>query len=151
MNKFGFILFLLFVSLAFAVFGYPTSDQIQNTPGATHVWDASAAKWRPVAGNSEGGNMMVIQPIAVIATQSMTLVSGVAQSVTTGLSGTRQFVEVKAHDETDEFWVDFGATAVAGQCRPCKGYVYLAIPTDIVLSVVASSAVDLSIVEGGFE
>ena len=74
-----------------------------------------------------------------------------AQNITSGVTGDRQFIEIKSYDESAEFWVDFGATAVVSASRPCKGYFYMEIPTSIVLSVIASEAADLSIVEGGMQ
>ena len=91
-----------------------------------------------------------ITPVTDWATQTVTLVANTAQTITTNITATnRRFIELKAHTPTDEFWVDFGADAVINASRPCQGYVYLELPIDIDLSVIASTAFDIAVTEGG--
>lgn len=91
-----------------------------------------------------------ITPVTDWATQTVTLVAGVAQTVTTALTSTnRRFIELKSHDPDNKFWVDFGADAVINASRPCDGYVYLELPIGIDLSVIASEAYDIAVTEGG--
>lgn len=91
-----------------------------------------------------------ITPITYWATQTVTLVSDTAQSITTALtSANRRFVELKSHDPNNKFWVDFGAVAVIGASRPCDGYFYGEVPIGITISVIASTAYDIAVTEGG--
>ena len=91
-----------------------------------------------------------ITPITDWNMQTITLVANTAQDITTGIIGTsRRFMELKSHDPTDVFWVNASGTAVIGACRPCDGYVYFELPASFTLSVIASTAYDIAVTEGG--
>lgn len=91
-----------------------------------------------------------ITPVTDWATQTITLVANTAQTVTTELTSTnRRFIELKAHDPANVFWVDFGSDAVINASRPCEGYGYFELPIGIDLSVIASTAYDIAVTEGG--
>lgn len=91
-----------------------------------------------------------ITPVTDWATQTVTLVANTAQTIATALSSTnRRFIELKSHDPTKVFWIDYGADAVINASRPCDGYVYLELPIGIDLSVIASEAYDIAVTEGG--
>jgi len=82
--------------------------------------------------------------------QYVALSANTAATFTTEISGSRRFVELTSQDQDIEFWVSFGGTAVIGQCRPVNGSVYVEIPKDVVVSMIASEDVSISIVEGGY-
>jgi len=96
------------------------------------------------------GSLTVANPTSdEWATQTLTLVANTAQNVTSGLvASDRIFVELKAHNPTDVFWVDYGSLAVIEASRPCDGYVFLELPKGIVLSVIASTVFDIAVTEG---
>lgn len=91
-----------------------------------------------------------ITPVTDWATQTITLVANTAQTITTVLTSTnRRFIELKSHNPDNEFWVDFGADAVINASRPCDGYFYGEVPIGISVSVIASTAYDIAVTEGG--
>lgn len=84
------------------------------------------------------------------AEQTITLVANTAQTITTGITGKRRFIEIKAHNPDKIFWVATTKTAVVEQCRPCNGYVYITLPEGKNVSIIASEAFSLAVTEGGF-
>ena len=120
---------------------------------AGKILPVSDLKPLPVDAAVTIGSMTIdtnITPVTDWATQTLTLVANTAQGITTALTSTnRRFIELKAHDQTDVFWVDFGAVAVVGASRPCSGYFYGEIPIGITVSVIASTAYDVAATEGG--
>ena len=81
--------------------------------------------------------------------QVVTLTANTSHLLVSGLNGDRKFVEIKSHLPNQQFWVDFKATAAVNLCRPCTEYFYAEVPNDIDVAIIASSAMTLSVVEGG--
>lgn len=104
----------------------------------------------PLPSSATIGSITIETSVTDWATQTVTLVANTAQTINTNITATnRRFIELKAHTPTDEFWIDFGADAVINASRPCQGYVYLELPIDIDLSVIASTVFDIAVTEGG--
>jgi len=81
--------------------------------------------------------------------QTLALPANTSTTITSGITGERVFIEVKSHLPNQTFWISASNSAVIGDCRPCTEYFYAEIPAGIDVSVIASTAMDLSIVEGG--
>lgn len=81
--------------------------------------------------------------------QTLALPANTSTTITSGVTGERVFIEVKSHLPNQTFWISASNSAVIGDCRPCTEYFYAEIPAGIDVSVIASTAMDLSIVEGG--
>lgn len=83
------------------------------------------------------------------AQQTVALSANTSTTVTSGITGDRAFIEIKSHLPNQVFWVSTSNSAVVGGCRPCTEYFYAEIPAGVDVSIIASTAMDLSIVEGG--
>lgn len=83
------------------------------------------------------------------AQQTVALPANTSTTVTSGITGDRAFIEIKSHLPNQVFWVSVSNSAVVGDCRPCTEYFYAEIPAGVDVSIIASTAMDLSIVEGG--
>lgn len=82
--------------------------------------------------------------------QVVSLTANTAATFTTEISGSRRFVELTAQDTDIEFWVSIGGTAAVNGCRPVNGSIYIEVPKTVIISLIASEAVKISIVEGGY-
>lgn len=82
--------------------------------------------------------------------QYVALTANTAATFTTEIAGSRRFVELTSQNQEIEFWVSLGGTAVIGQCRPVNGSIYIEVPKDVIISMIASQAVSISIIEGGY-
>lgn len=82
--------------------------------------------------------------------QVVSLTANTAATFTTKISGSRRFVELTAQDTDIEFWVSIGGTAAVNGCRPVNGSIYIEVPKTVIISLIASEAVKISIVEGGY-
>ena len=103
--------------------------------------DTIASSSEAIDNNTKQCSQFKVQVVTLTANTSHLLVSG--------LNGDRKFVEVKSHLPNQQFWVDFTATAAVNLCRPCTEYFYAEVPSDIDVAIIASSAMTLSVVEGG--
>ena len=83
------------------------------------------------------------------AQQTVALPANTSTTITSGITGERAFIEIKSHLPNQVFWVSASNSAVVGDCRPCTEYFYAEIPAGVDVSIIASTAMDLSIVEGG--
>ena len=155
-----FVLIGLFIGCLMLASGYPRTIETQILPSATSGWDESIDNWRPIAVDSNGKlitgsgadvaaidkntkqcSQFKVQVVALTANTSRLLVSG--------LNGNRKFVEIKSHLPNQQFWVSFTDTAVVNLCRPCTEYFYAEVPSNVDVAIIASSAMTLSVVEGG--
>ena len=140
----------LVVSLACCAFGQSV-HQIAVPDSSGYPKVVTEANPLPVAGSissitADGS----FRPVTEWDEQVVTLSANVAATFTTEISGTRQFVELTAQDPAIEFWVSVGGTAAIAGCRPVIGSIYLEAPKTSVISLIASQAVKISIVEGGY-
>ena len=81
--------------------------------------------------------------------QVVTLTANTSHLLVSGLNGDRKFVEIKSHLPNQQFWVSFTNTAAVNLCRPCTEYFYAEVPSNVDVAIIASSAMTLSVVEGG--
>lgn len=81
--------------------------------------------------------------------QTLALPANTSTTITSSIAGERVFIEIKSHIPNQTFWVSASNSAVIGDCRPCTEYFYAEIPSGVDVSVIASTAMDLAIVEGG--
>jgi len=81
--------------------------------------------------------------------QVVTLTANTSHLLVSGLNGDRKFVEIKSHLPNQQFWMSFTATAAVNLCRPCTEYFYAEVPSNVDVAIIASSAMTLSVVEGG--
>ena len=81
--------------------------------------------------------------------QVVTLTANTSHLLVSGLTGDRKFVEIKSHLPNQQFWVSFTDTAAVNLCRPCTEYFYAEVPSNVYVAIIASSAMTLSVVEGG--
>lgn len=91
-------------------------------------------------------------PANHVATRTITLVANTSQAITTALPAgtTREFITISAMDIENDFWLQFGGTvATVSQCMLVNGRVSLPLHGGVDISVVASTAFDLYILEGG--
>lgn len=91
-----------------------------------------------------------IKPSTEIETQVITLVANTSQSISSSLTGDRRYIEITTMDNTKDFWLDFDTAAVEDNCRRVYGGVYLELDKTIVPHVLASEAIDLMVIEGGY-
>lgn len=103
--------------------------------------DTIASSSEAIDNNTKQCSQFKVQVVALTANTNHLLVSG--------LNGDRKFVEVKSHLPNQQFWVDFTATAAVNLCRPCTEYFYAEVPSNVDVAIIASSAMTLSVVEGG--
>ena len=103
--------------------------------------DTIASSSEAIDNNTKQCSQFKVQVVPLTANTSHRLVSG--------LNGDRKFVEVKSHLPNQQFWVDFTATAAVNLCRPCTEYFYAEVPSNVDVAIIASSAMTLSVVEGG--
>lgn len=92
------------------------------------------------------------QPSNTVATRTITLVANTAQAITTALPAgtTREFITISAMDIEKDFWLQFGGSdAVINSCMLVNGRVSLPLRGGVDISVIASTAFDLYILEGG--
>lgn len=92
------------------------------------------------------------QPSNTVATRTITLVANEAQDITVGLPiGTpREFITISAMNIEKDFWLQFGGSdAVINQCMLVNGRVSLPLRGGVDISIIASEAFDLYILEGG--
>lgn len=92
------------------------------------------------------------QPSNTVATRTITLVAGVAQDITVGLPvGTpREFITISAMDVEKDFWLQFGGTdAVVEDCLLVNGRVSLPLRGGVDISIIASEAFKVFVLEGG--
>jgi hypothetical protein len=94
------------------------------------------------------------QPSNTVATRTITLVANEAQDITVGLPvGTpREFITISAMDIEKDFWLQFGGSdAVINQCMLVNGRVSLPLRGGVDISIIASEAFDVYVLEGGKE
>ena len=103
--------------------------------------DTIASSSEAIDNNTKQCSQFKVQVVALTANTSRLLVSG--------LNGNRKFVEIKSHLPNQQFWVSFTDTAVVNLCRPCTEYFYAEVPSNVDVAIIASSAMTLSVVEGG--
>lgn len=89
-------------------------------------------------------------PISEAARQVVNLAANTASGITSGLTGDRKFIQVTTMDNTKDFYLDVNNTAVIGSCLRVYGGYYLELPKTVSVSVIASEAIDLFVLEGGF-
>lgn len=92
------------------------------------------------------------QPSNTVATRTITLVANTAQDISNGLPiGTpREFITISAMNIEKDFWLQFGGSdAVINQCMLVNGRVSLPLRGGVDISIIASEAFDLYILEGG--
>lgn len=145
------LIVLLFLAITVSLFAWPESGQIKNFPGAMHGWDASSATWRPIAISDSGipTSNTTTAPITEWQEQKVTLVANTNHKIVTEIVGDRKFIEIKSYLPNQEFWVSFTATATVNASRPCTEYFYAEVPDGVNVAIIASTAMDLSVVEGG--
>lgn len=158
-----FVLIGLFIGCLMLASGYPRTIETQILPSATSGWDESTDNWRPIAVDSNGklitgsgADSAAIEAIdnntkqcSQFKVQVVALTANTSHLLVSGLNGDRKFVEIKSHLPNQQFWVDFTATAVVNLCRPCTEYFYAEVPSNVDVAIIASSAMTLSVVEGG--
>ena len=169
-----FVLIGLFIGCLMLASGYPRTIETQILPSATSGWDESIDNWRPIAVDSNGklitgsgANVAAIEAellsvgtaVDTIASSSeqcsqfkvqvVTLTANTSHLLASGLNGDRKFVEITSHLPNQQFWVSFTDTAVVNLCRPCTEYFYAEVPSNVDVAIIASSAMTLSVVEGG--
>ena len=162
-----FVLIGLFIGCLMLASGYPRTIETQILPSATSGWDESIDNWRPIAVDSNGklitGSGADAAAIASSSgaidkntkqcsqfkVQVVALTANTSHLLKSGLNGDRKFVEIKSHLPNQQFWVDFTATAAVDLCRPCTEYFYAEVPSNVNVAIIASSAMTLSVVEGG--
>ena len=103
--------------------------------------DTIASSSEAIDNNTKQCSQFKVQVVALTANTSHLLVSG--------LNGDRKFVEIKSHLPNQQFWMSFTATAAVNLCRPCTEYFYAEVPSNVDVAIIASSAMTLSVVEGG--
>ena len=103
--------------------------------------DTIASSSEAIDNNTKQCSQFKVQVVALTANTSHVLESG--------LNGDRKFVEIKSHLPNQQFWVDFTDTAAVNLCRPCTEYFYAEVPSNVDVAIIASSAMTLSVVEGG--
>ncbi|MEW6710396.1 MAG: hypothetical protein AB1403_11290 [Candidatus Riflebacteria bacterium] len=91
------------------------------------------------------------QPIAEVARQVVALTANTASNITSGLTGDRKFIHLTTMDNTKDFYVDFNNTAIIGSCLRVYGGYYFELPKTVSISVIASEALDIFVLEGGFQ
>lgn len=92
------------------------------------------------------------QPSNTVATQTITLVANTAQDIVSGLaSGTpREFITISAMDIEKDFWIQFSGTdAVIEDCLLVNGRVSLPLRGGVDISIIASEAFKVFVLEGG--
>lgn len=92
------------------------------------------------------------QPSNTVATRTITLVANTAQDITNGLPiGTpREFITISAMDIEKDFWLQFGGSdATINGCMLVNGRVSLPLRGGVGISIIASEAFDVYVLEGG--
>jgi len=92
------------------------------------------------------------QPSNTVATRTITLVANTAQAITTALPAgtTREFITISAMDIEKDFWLQFGGTdAVVEDCLLVNGRVSLPLRGGVDISIIASEAFKVFVLEGG--
>lgn len=145
-------LLLLFLAVSVAAFSWPNSGQIKNIPGGMHGWNSTTATWQPVAINGDGSMVSAAAPLPITEwqEQKVSLTANTNHLLVSEITGARKFVEIKSYLPNQVFWVSFTATATVNASRPCTEYLYVEIPAGENLAIIASTAMDLSVVEGGY-
>jgi len=149
MRKYFYTVFLFIIAAAIAFaqgIAEPARPMIQ-LPNGTLVGPTN-----PLPTTAELGDITFennITPITEWDQQTLTLLANTEQTLTSGITGNRRFIELKAHDDNARFWLALGASATVGVGRPVDEYVYLELPADVSVSVISSEAISISVVEGG--
>lgn len=83
--------------------------------------------------------------------QVISLSAGVAQTITSEIVGTRQFIIIKSQSPDTPFWISIDGTAVIGSNGTLvNDWIKLEIPLSVSVSVISSETLDLSIMEAGY-
>ena len=141
---------MFFLSLAFCSFGQSVHQiAVQDASGYPRV----VTEAHPMPVNSAISTITApgtFQPVTEWDEQVVDLSANTAATITTEIAGTRQFVELTAQDPDIKFWVSIGGTASVAGCRPVTGSLYLEVPKTSIISLIASQAVKISVIEGGY-
>lgn len=60
----------------------------------------------------------------------------------------RKFIELRAVDESDSFFISFSQTTNRSKLRPVQGSINLTIPSSINLYVFSEEAIEIAVTEG---
>lgn len=143
---------MLFASLAICAFGQPV-QQIAVPDSTGYIRPISSANPLPAAvtiTTDSSGIVDAVKQCSEWAEQVVSLTANTAATFTTEISGSRRFVELTAQNPDIQFWISLSGTAAVAGCRPVNGSIYLEIPKSVVVSMIASQAVKISVVEGGY-
>ncbi len=97
------------------------------------------------------GLMDAIEQPTDFQQQTVNLAAGVAQNITTEITGDRKYIIIKTQDVTAApFWFSIDGAAVIGTNGTLvQDWVKLDVPTSVTVSLICSETVDLSVVEAG--
>lgn len=142
----------LVVSLACCAFGQSV-HQIAVPDSSGYPKVVTEANPLPVVGEFEIGSITVdtsIVPVTEWQDQVISLSAGVASLIISEVAGSRRFIEITPHVATIEYWVRVGGTAAIGTGRPVTGSIYLEVPKDKSVSLIASQTLSVTVIEGGY-
>lgn len=90
-------------------------------------------------------------PSNAVGTQTITLVANVAQKITSKLASgkSREFITISAMESGKDFWVQFNGVATISACQLAHDWASYPITEDVDVYVIASTAFDLFVLEGG--
>lgn len=91
------------------------------------------------------------RPANEVATQTITLVANTNQAITSALPvGTpREWITISAMDSDNDFWIQYGSAAVINQSQLVHGWISIPVRGGVEINVIASTAFDLFVAEGG--
>jgi hypothetical protein len=97
------------------------------------------------------GLMDAIEQPTDFQQQTINLAAGVAQDITTEITGDRKYIIIKTQDTTAApFWFSIDGAAVVGTNGTLvQDWVKLDVPTSVTVSLICSETVDISVVEAG--
>lgn len=90
-------------------------------------------------------------PSNAVGTQTITLVANVSQKITSKLASgkSREFITISAMESGKDFWVQFNSAAAINSSQLAHDWASYPITEDVDVYVIASTAFDLFVLEGG--
>lgn len=135
------ILFIMLVSVAFAQ-TVGTTIKLQK-PNNDFIF----------AKSDDNGHLKIVSEGPVVTEyqdQTLSLSANVIATITSEITGTRDFIVISSTDSTKTFWISLNGTAVINSSYPVRGSIYIEAPKNKSISIISDSAISVYVMEGGY-